>query len=132
MTPQTHGKNKYGRILADVFLQDGTNVNNTLVKDGWCWWYRKYAPGDTTLEKLETEAREAKRGLWADPNPVPPWEWRKRSRYNERKIALLYDRFTTADHVEESPAKMPGTPVSKSPPRMPRMTGRFLKEFDLS
>jgi hypothetical protein len=43
-----------------------------------CWWYRKYAPGDRTLEGLESEAREAKRGLWAGPQPIPPWEWRKR------------------------------------------------------
>ena len=26
---------------------------STLVKQGWCWWYRKYAPGDTVLEGLE-------------------------------------------------------------------------------
>jgi len=32
------------------------------------------------LEGLEQEAREARIGLWADPQPVPPWEWRKRSR----------------------------------------------------
>ena len=80
VTVQTHGKDKYGRTLADVLLPDGKNVNHTLVKDGWCWWYRKYALGDTTLERLETEAREAQRGLWADPHPVPPWEWRKRNR----------------------------------------------------
>ena len=61
-------------------LPDGTHVNHTLVKDGWCWWYRKYAPGDTGLEGLEKEAREGRKGLWADPQPVPPWEWRKRSR----------------------------------------------------
>src|SRR2546428_12721841 len=46
------------------------------ITDGWCWWYRKYAPGDTVLEGLENEAREAKKGLWADPRSVPPWEWR--------------------------------------------------------
>ena len=60
-----------------MLLLDGTNVNHTLVKEGWCWWYRKYAPGDTTLEGLEREAREAKNGLWADPQLVPPSEWRR-------------------------------------------------------
>jgi len=63
---QPFGKDKYGRTLADVILPDGTYANHTLVKDGWCWWYRTYAPGDRVLEGLEKEAREAKRGLWAD------------------------------------------------------------------
>jgi len=78
VTLQTHGQDKYGRTLGDVFLLDGTNVNQELVKQGWCWWYRKYAPGDTVLEGLEHEARERQKGLWADPHPVPPWDWRKR------------------------------------------------------
>jgi Staphylococcal nuclease homologue len=60
-----------------VILPDGTNVNHMLVREGWCWGYRKYAPGDTVLEGLETEAREARKGLWADPQPVPPWEGRE-------------------------------------------------------
>ena len=76
----THGQDKYRRTLADVFLRDGTHVNHELVKDGWCWWYRKYAPGDIVLEGLEKEARQAKKGLWPDPHRVPPWEWRKRTR----------------------------------------------------
>ncbi|TLY29446.1 MAG: hypothetical protein E6K63_05140 [Nitrospirae bacterium] len=48
-----------------------------LVKAGLAWWYRHYAPGDTVLAGLEKEARDAKQRLWADPDPVPPWEWRK-------------------------------------------------------
>jgi hypothetical protein len=36
---QTYGHDKYGRTLADVFLLNGTHVNHTLVKEGWCWWY---------------------------------------------------------------------------------------------
>ena len=74
---QTHCQDKYNRTLADVLLRDGTNVNHELVKEGWCWWYRKYAPGDSVLEGLEKEARETWKGLWADPQPVPPWEFRK-------------------------------------------------------
>ena len=77
VTAPDHGQDKYGRTLGDVILPDGMNLNQELVKQGWCWWYRKYAPGDTVLEGLEKEAREAKKGLWADPQPVPPWEWRK-------------------------------------------------------
>jgi len=53
-----------------VLLPDGTHVNHALVKDGWCWWYRKYAPGDMVLDGVETEAREAKQGLWADPQTM--------------------------------------------------------------
>lgn len=77
---QTHGKDKYGRTLADVLLSDRTNVNHKLVEEGWCWWYRKYAPGDAVLEELEKAARDAKKGLWADPVPIPPWVYRKAKR----------------------------------------------------
>lgn len=80
VTLKTHGYDKYKRTLANVFLPDGTNVNHELVKQGWCWWYRKYAPGDTVLEGLEQEAREARKGLWVDPAPVPPWVFRKAKR----------------------------------------------------
>jgi len=69
-----------GRTLADVLLSDGTNLNHTLVRDGWCWSYRKYVPGDTVLEGLEKGAREAKKELWVDPAPVPPWVYRNISR----------------------------------------------------
>jgi micrococcal nuclease len=78
VTIQTHGHDKYGRTIANVLLSDGINVNHALVKDGWWWWYRKYAPGNTVLERLENEAREARKGLWVEPNPMPPWEWRTR------------------------------------------------------
>jgi endonuclease YncB( thermonuclease family) len=46
---QTHGLDKYGRILADMLLPDGTHINHTLVKDGWRWWYRIYTRFKTRL-----------------------------------------------------------------------------------
>ncbi len=42
--------------------------------------YRKYAPVDTRLEKLEVEVKEAKKGLWADPGPIPPWVYHQAKR----------------------------------------------------
>jgi hypothetical protein len=43
-----------------MLLPDGMNPNQELVKQGWCWWDRKYALGETVLERLENEARGAK------------------------------------------------------------------------
>jgi micrococcal nuclease len=74
---QTHGKDKYGRTIADVLLADGLNVNQELVREGWCWWYEKHAPKDHALEQSQQEAKQAKRGLWSDPDPVPPWLYRR-------------------------------------------------------
>ena len=56
----------------DVILPDGINLNHELVKQGWCWWYRKYAPGDTVLEGLETAARDARKGLWVGQTQESP------------------------------------------------------------
>lgn len=67
---------KYGRTVADVILPDGRVLNRELVSAGLAWWYRRYSQ-DKSLRQLEEQARSAKRGLWADPNPIPPWCYRK-------------------------------------------------------
>jgi micrococcal nuclease len=79
VTVQTYGLDKYGRTIGDVYLPNGTLLNNELVKAGLAWWYCKYS-ADQSLAQLEIEAREARRGLWQDPKPVPPWVFRKRQR----------------------------------------------------
>lgn len=71
---------RYKRIVGEVILEDGTNLNHALVRAGLAWWYQRYAPDDKKLERLEQTARQKKRGLWADPDPVPPWEFRKKRR----------------------------------------------------
>ena len=78
VTVNVLGKDRYGRLIGDITLPDSRNLNHEMVRAGLAWWFRKYAPADKALEHLEQEAREAKRGLWADPNPVPPWEHRRR------------------------------------------------------
>jgi micrococcal nuclease len=70
-------KDRYGRTVADVWLPDGRSLNREMVRNGSAWWYRKYAANDRVLARLEAEARQAKRGLWSQPDPKPPWDWRK-------------------------------------------------------
>ncbi|GAG88866.1 unnamed protein product, partial [marine sediment metagenome] len=41
------------------------------------WHHVKYATGDKILAGLDVDARKAKRGLWSDPKPIAPWEWRR-------------------------------------------------------
>jgi endonuclease YncB( thermonuclease family) len=89
VTVQTHGKDKYTRTLGNVILPNGTNLNQELVKQGWCWWFRKYAPADTVLEGLEKDARDAKKGLWVDPAPIPPWVFRKAKRGQSFDLSAL-------------------------------------------
>jgi endonuclease YncB( thermonuclease family) len=71
---------RYGRVVGEVHLEDGRVLNQALVSAGMAWWYRDYAKGDKTLERLEQEARAARRGLWAEAKPVAPWDWRKQQR----------------------------------------------------
>ncbi|MBX3437795.1 MAG: thermonuclease family protein [Planctomycetaceae bacterium] len=69
------GTDQYGRLLAILRL-DGRSVNEQLVADGWAWHFKKYN-SDPQLAALEAQAREAKVGLWAHENAIPPWEYRE-------------------------------------------------------
>lgn len=73
-------KDRYGREVATIYDLSGMDVNSEMVKLGFAWWYREYAPNNSKLEQLEREAREKKYGLWKDENPIPPWKWRKGER----------------------------------------------------
>ena len=69
---------RYGRIVGSVVI-GGEDQAAVMISEGLAWYYRQYGWTDS-LARLEEEARNAKRGLWADPNPQPPWEWRKANR----------------------------------------------------
>jgi endonuclease YncB( thermonuclease family) len=55
----------------------GESVSLQMLKAGFTWWYERYAPDDQDLERAQTKAKTQKRGLWAHPNVVPPWEWQR-------------------------------------------------------
>lgn len=70
-------RDRYGRILGQVYAPDGMNVNQFMVRAGAAWVYEQYNT-DPVLPVLQNEARQQKRGLWSDADPVPPWIWRHR------------------------------------------------------
>ncbi len=75
-------KDRYKRIVGRVYVGN-LDVNAELVRLGYARVYRRYAK-DKDLYRLEKEAQEAKRGLWASDHPIPPWEWRRGKRTVER------------------------------------------------
>jgi len=70
------GKDRYGRTLARVTC-DGVDANAEQVKRGMAWVYDRYVT-DRGLYSFQDEAKAARRGLWVDAQPIPPWEWRKK------------------------------------------------------
>ena len=72
---------RYGRTVALVTVFQRL-VNEELANAGFAWVYTCCCdePICERWKVLEYEAREAKRGLWADPNAIPPWEYRRKKR----------------------------------------------------
>lgn len=94
-------KDRHGRTVADVVLPDGTNVSRELLRGGLAWWYRQYSK-DESLGALEEEARKAKRGLWADQDPIPPWEIR-----HPKQDRILSARGNLSSEPRENPDTTP-------------------------
>ena len=90
---------KYGRTVGTLFVND-LDANKEQIKRGMAWAYRKYLH-DQSLLSLEEAARQAKVGLWADANPMAPWDYRHGGKQKEARKA-------TTSPVE------PLTPINKN------------------
>ena len=63
--PVNEDKDRYGRLLRYVYLEDGTCVNAKIIKDGYAQVYEKFPISKMDeFRKLQREARENNRGLW--------------------------------------------------------------------
>lgn len=71
-------KDQYGRVVAVVYI-DGLNVNEEMLRRGMVWHYKAYDQSEAWAN-LEQKARSAKTGLWQQPAPTPPWQFRKEKR----------------------------------------------------
>jgi endonuclease YncB( thermonuclease family) len=77
-------KDRYGRFVGKV-LVSGADINLKMVRQGWAWHYKKYAreqneADQRQYDKAESAARAERVGLWQDPNPIAPWEFRLKAR----------------------------------------------------
>lgn len=68
---------RYGRTIGQVECR-GQDVAERQVRSGMAWVYTRYAEVRPDLPLLQAQARQAHWGLWADLQPVAPWEWRRR------------------------------------------------------
>ena len=80
-------RDRYRRIIGKVIVSD-QDAGLALLTAGLAWHYRKYqaeqSPEDRErYAEAEAAAREKRLGLWADVNPVHPWEWRAKKRESE-------------------------------------------------
>jgi micrococcal nuclease len=81
VTVTTKKRDQYGRVIGHVIVGK-RDVNLELLEEGAVWHYERYDK-NKRLQEAEASARSSKKGLWREPDPVAPWEWRKSER--ERK-----------------------------------------------
>lgn len=75
---EAKGHDRYGRTIGRVRCA-GVDANSEQVRRGMAWVYDRYVT-DRALYAIQADARADRRGLWADANPLPPWEWRHQTR----------------------------------------------------
>jgi len=68
-------RDQHGRLLGTLRLDD-RDLNRERVAEGWAWAFTGFAE-DSDLIAAESAARRARRGVWADPQPLPPRQWRE-------------------------------------------------------
>ncbi|MBD0294664.1 MAG: thermonuclease family protein [Flavisolibacter sp.] len=80
------GTDQYGRTIAMVYTPNNVCVNEELLRNGLAWHYKEYDK-NSRWAQLEEIARRNKVGLWSQPHPTPPWEWRKEKRMKQMETA---------------------------------------------
>jgi endonuclease YncB( thermonuclease family) len=86
-------EDRWGRLIGTVWVAapecrqvtcpKTLDAGLALITSGLAWHFKRYAHEQSEEEReryafAEEEARARRAGLWRDPNPVAPWEWRRR------------------------------------------------------
>jgi endonuclease YncB( thermonuclease family) len=56
---------RYGRLIGEVFLPDGKNLNKMLVQAGLAVHFKKYSDSEEYAQ-LEIIAQKERRGIWGN------------------------------------------------------------------
>lgn len=79
VTIDVKDKDQYGRIVGVVWTEDSLNVNIALLREGLAWHYKHFDHSEE-FAQAEYSAKIEKRGLWKQPNAIPPWEFRRENK----------------------------------------------------
>lgn len=94
---------KYGRTVGTL-LVDGVDANREQVKRGMAWVYKQYLH-DQSLLQVEEDAHQAKVGLWSEPNPMPPWEYRHGKKTSVKLLRAANQSVGSAQQKETCGSK---------------------------
>ena len=86
---EIRGIDRYGRSLGIVRIGE-EDINEYLIHEGVAWHYKQYAKDQPAEEAkrydlAQEAAKKAKKGLWIQENPTPPWEFRAQRHKGEIK-----------------------------------------------
>ncbi len=70
------GRDVFERPVAEVILPDGRRLSEELLRKGLAWFNERDAAADVRLRELHVQAMLDRRGLWAQANPMAPWDFR--------------------------------------------------------
>lgn len=73
-------RDRFGRLVCDCYGLQPYPINLIMILHGYAWHCPNYAPEAVHLRDAMRLAKLNKRGLWAKPNPMPPWCFRHSQR----------------------------------------------------
>lgn len=106
---------RYGRLVGRLY-HGSVDINAEQVSKGMAWVYTKYATDQSFFEK-EKEARSARRGLWSDASPIPPWEYRHGGKSATGISSGSKEDASSSSANKSSENNQEGTPTSVIPSR---------------
>lgn len=71
---------RYGSLVAVLWVSSGESLQEALLKNGLALVWPRYCRDCRDWEKLQENARQNRRGFWANPDAIAPWEWRRGTR----------------------------------------------------